>query len=480
MWRSQRPPAGNDSTDCANKAAPCATIQRAIDVAAPNDQVWIAGGTYARPGTVAVITKELRLIGGFDPNFTGSDPDLYSTVLDAQWAGSVISLTDAGEVLLQHLALTHGDGTGNCDAGGCGGGVYAAGGTMLRMEGCLIADNVGTTVDQGLGGGLYLRNGLAEIRRSRIVSNSASAASAGDGYGGGIYLYNATASLVENQILDNVASAARTGSGGGVYFYDVSPGEVLGNAVRGNRAGTGAWGSDGGGLWLGYSSGLYVAGNRIEGNWTNPNQAGYGGGVYVVESDAHLTANTIVSNVTGAGGWVRPGGGVMIGSSRPVTLSNNLIAGNDAGSYGGGVYVAIYMPAIPSRAVLVNNTIADNGGSGVVTQWHAALTLTNNIIAGHGTGLAAYVPFTGSVYADTNLFWNTADPITGANAIQQDPLLTPDYRVPPNSPAVDAGLTIPWLATDLAGYPRPQRGRYDLGAFEVLVSYLPLVARTVP
>jgi hypothetical protein len=92
-----------------------------------------------------------------------------------------------------------------------------------------------------------------------------------------------------------------------------------------------------------------------------------------------------------------------------------------------------------------------------------------------------------TISADTNLFWNTSDPITGSNAILQDPLLTADYHLGSGSPAIDAGLTIPWLVVDLEGNPRPQGTKYDIGAFEIEASgevglevYLPLILRNFP
>jgi hypothetical protein len=85
-----------------------------------------------------------------------------------------------------------------------------------------------------------------------------------------------------------------------------------------------------------------------------------------------------------------------------------------------------------------------------------------------------------SVSADTNLFWNTSDPITGTNAILADPLLTTDYHLGSGSPAEDAGLTIPWLTVDLKGAVRPKGSKYDIGAFEGVVEKvdLPLMLKS--
>ena len=499
LWLGTTVPArAGPNTYCVNQsgtgcAAVCgggcyASVQAAIDAAPFDAEIRIAEGTYTDPGgTVAAITKSLALRGGYDSTCGEFDPDLYHTVLDAQWGGSVVSVTNAGDVFLENLTLTHGDGSGNCGSGsGCGGGIYAKD-TSLHIGNCVITDNIANRSGsgEGRGGGIYARasNRAVEMWESRIVSNTANTNPSSIYYseGGGAYIRLDTVSLIRNQILDNVGSSAGTGGmGGGLYLDTLTHADVLTNVIRGNWASTGYRAGDGGGLYLSSSVAAYVSGNRIEHNWTSPNHAGNGGGVFVNESEVHLTRNTIISNATGVG-WTGRGGGVFVVSRRPVTLSNNLIADNAASIYGGGVFVGWYIPPA-SQALLVNNTIVDNGASGVVGQVYAVLTMTNNLIAGHTTGLTVTQPFTGAVTADHNLFWNASDPIVGTNAILQDPLLSADYHLRTGSPAVDAGLTIPWLTTDLEGNNRPQGSGYDIGAYEGAQEeiLLPLVVRNHP
>jgi len=469
-------------TGCGGDCGFCYTsVQAAVDAAASDDEIRIAGGTYRPGGTVAAIaSKELVIRGGYAPDFGDFDPDMYETVLDAQWGGSVISITNAGDVMLQHLTLTHGDGLGNCPAwpGSCGGGIYATG-ANLHVGQCIITNNVGGMTGGANGGGIYADAGnrVVEIWESRIVSNTAamsSSVSSEYGYGGGIYIREGIALLWENEVLDNVGGVNHGGSGG-IHLSGVTHADVLTNTIRGNRANLSIYYGGGGGLTIdGYSAAVYVAGNRIEDNRAG-HLVGLGGGVYVWESDAHLARNIISNNTTGTNNW--KGGGVYILSSRPVTLSNNLIARNTA-TYGGGVYVT--MGGTPgSQAILANNTIADNGDSGIVADRYAALTMTNNLIAGHTVGVTNTAPVSITISADHNLFWNSSDPIVGNNVIREDPLLTSDYHLNTGSPAVDAGLDIPWLTVDLEGNPRPP-GEYDIGAYEGTVPwevYLPLVLR---
>lgn len=475
---------GADSGGCDSVAGRCRTIQYAVDASDPGDEIHVAGGLYAPGGTVATITQAVRIIGSYDLAFAGPDPDLSETVLDAGWNGSVVHIDSAHSVTLEHLTLTHGDGSGICPSDvGCGGGVYARY-TELLIRHCRIIHNVANSTgsEEGRGGGVYVYSSdhKVQIRSSEIVSNTANTSTSAQHYsrGGGLFLRNGTAVLAENRILDNVGSSAGAGEqGGGVYLYSVEHAQILQNRLENNRGTRSvATNSDGGGLVL-FASTADVIGNWIEGNWTNPNHAGSGGGAYIVQSSVHLDRNTIVGNVTRppGTGWGTLGGGVYIACSQPVTLSNNLVAFNQAYS-GGGVYLN-GDSTFPTAAIMVNNTVADND-SGIDVEEHTTLTLTNNVVAGHSVGVTNHYSATSAVAADTSLFWNASDPIVGSNAILADPLLTPGYRLSPGSPAVDVGLTISWMTVDIAGIPRPQGAGYDLGAFELVYrSYLPLVVR---
>jgi hypothetical protein len=447
-----------------------ALVQSAVNALPSGGQIRIAGGVYSDPtGTVASISKQLAMRGGYGQSCGDEvfDPEQHQTVLDAQGSGSVVSIINAGDVSLQHLVLTHGNGTGNYfPTLGCGGGIYALE-SNLHLISIELINNVGSEVGGGLGGGLCTRDSNIEIMSSRISGNSASVDPTNTSYanGGGIYLGSSlgthSASLRENEILDNVGNVSDQGSGGGggIYLYGITGVEMVDNIIQGNQATLSNTNSgSGGGLYISYCSDVVVAGNRIEHNVTHPNFAylGQGGGIYIYGSDAHLTRNMILNNRT------PDGGGIFIRSDQPVTVSNNLIARND---YSGITVIEYYSPFF-SRAILVNNTIVDNGYNGVLAQSFAEVTLTNNLIAGHAVGLDIPAPFTGTVTADTNLFWNTDDPNIGVNAIRQDPGLIFNYHLASDSPALDAGLTIPWLEVDLEGNPRPQGYKYDIGAFE--------------
>lgn len=458
-----------------------ASLQAAVDAANPGNEIRVAGGTYLLNNTVAKITKEIRIFGGYSTDLTINDPDLYKTILDANWSGSVISITSAGEVSLMSLILAHGDGVGNCGSCcGCGGGIFVED-SSLRLIHSTITDCVGSRSGRGFGGGIYAQESNLDIRDSHILSNTGGSHPLYGSEGGGLYAVSISGgnslSLVNNKFEDNIADNLSAGQGGGIMVHYLASANILSNTIRQNRSSSsGSTSGFGGGLYISSSSNVLVEGNLIENNLANPSGSGplgYGGGVYVYNSDAHLSRNFIISNTAALGG------GAFIRSQKPVTLSNNLIVENDP--QGGGVQVTEYYSSNgTSRALLVNNTIANNGAPGITAQYYCAITLTNNIIAGHSIGINTPSPYSGTISANRNLFWNTSDPITGTEGIRQDPKLTTEYRLQAGSPAIDAGITIPWLLIDLEGKPR-LIGWYDLGAYEAFWNYfLPLVLRMTP
>jgi len=467
------------------------SVQAAVDAASEGHVIHIADGTYAPGGTVAAITKTLTLEGGYATDFSAHDPDLYHTVLDAQWGGSVISITNAGDVILHILTLTRGDGTGNCGANGCGGAIYAVG-TNLYVGISVITNNVGTITNTGFGGAIYATgcNNLTEIWGNHIVSNTANAtpSSASYGYGGGIYVHCGPAFVSGNRIEDNAGHVSYHGVGGRLYLTSITGGDVMTNVISGNKGTKNLINRDGsgGGMYLGSSTGVYVAANRIEDNWGNPKGPGYGAGLNIQSSDVHLARNTIISNTCGdpQQAWVNPGGGIYISNNanRSITLTNNLIAGNRASSHqGGGIDAISYWPST-LNLLLINNTFADNHGYGLELERYVSASFTNNIISGHSEGITTTTPASTTILADTNLFSNTLDLIVGTNATLLDPQLTITYHLSADSPAVNAGIPS-GLATDVDGDTRPDGCFYDIGADELYTGmgckyvHLPLVLR---
>jgi nitrous oxidase accessory protein NosD len=425
---------------CTDPAAPCATIQHAIDVAQPGDEIHVAAGQYSRAGTVAAVDKTLKIEGGYSDDFTLLDPESHPTVLDAQRQGSVVTATNVGDLYLHHLILTRGDGTGNC-LNGCGGGIYARN-SELRVGHCVISDSVANSSGSGWGqgGGVYASNGpFVHIWQSRIISNSAARPATTVSEGDGIFVSGGVVRIERTEILSNAAASAQ---GSGLSLKSLDALDLLTNTIRHNHT-TRA----GGGLFLTVSPETRIAGNVIEANRAD---SFTGAGMWLTAVAGKISRNVIREN----GG----GPGVDVYSSNPLTLTNNLIVGN-----GYGVSVLGNSPE-GSWALLANNTIADNGPVGVRGMYTTTFVMTNTLVAGHTEGLRLQDPYTGTVILQTSLFWNTnGDP---PGTIQAEPLLDPFYGPRVGSPALDGGTTVPWLKTDLRGDARPQGSGYDIGAYE--------------
>jgi hypothetical protein len=141
--------AGNDCTD---PAAPCATLQHAVDVAGPGDEIRVAGGRYmnihirlapagysgpAAITQVVYLGKSLVPRGGYTLTaFAGPlNPEVYPTTLDAEGQGRVLFMAGVITVTGEGLHVIGGDAAGLKGTGFYGydaeGGVYVATATTV-------------------------------------------------------------------------------------------------------------------------------------------------------------------------------------------------------------------------------------------------------------------------------------------------------------------------------------------------------------
>jgi hypothetical protein len=384
--------------DVCPSGCPYTTIQDAVNAAGDSDIIRVVQGTYTSTiGTVAVITKSVRLQGGWDSNsFNTRDPTSYPTVLDGQWLGPVILVTSPitttpiaptidGFIVTRGMGQLIGCPPGWTDSQ-CGGGIsslYAnpiiannvitsnlggngreswGGGIFLFhststtvISHNLIVGNVANTGGLGVGGGLAVYSGDAMIANNQIMSNTGS--TVGRGTGGGLYHNSGRLTIQNNTVQFNVASAVSYASGGGVSLW-ASQAALISNTIVHNGAGSADDFSVGGGVRIG-SSDVTITGNMIAYN----HSSGQGGGIHELYGGiATIANNQVLSNSAEV-----EGGGIWIGSAASVI--SNVIAYNRAitpsQSYGGGIYVRDGPVTVTNNQIHHNSVAVDSGGAGI-------------------------------------------------------------------------------------------------------------------
>ncbi len=192
------------------------------------------------------------------------------------------------------------------------------------------------------------------------------------------------------------------------------------------------------------------------------------------------------------GGW--PGVGIAFCDERPepvshhVTIINNLVRRGSR-----GFMFFSQQPGTGLKSFLIaNNTFVDSTEAGLEIRPgdHENSRIQNNIIFGQGT--AASVPNDPGLNFSHNL-WSKAPlaAASGAGDMLGDPhlamsgptgagLLKPDwFKLLPNSPAIDVGISLSQVPNDFDGVSRSYGAGYDIGAYEwhppLRHLYMPLI-----
>jgi uncharacterized repeat protein (TIGR01451 family) len=468
---------GGSGSSC-TLAAPCGSVQTAVDMATPGDEIRVAQGVYSDVHTpvagftqTVYLSKSLSLRGGYTTSDNWTTSFLTrATVLNARGQGRVIYIADGVTVALeafyiQNGYVSNGDGggiyvgsgnsvihnnrifsntarTGGSNTGR-GAGLYIAGGGPA-IDGNYVYSN--TVVGTSRGGGIYIgnSNGNLQVRHNTIYANTC------DGDGAGLAIVAGSGSIQSNLVFTNTAA----GGGGGMYVGAGATSVIEDNGIYSNTS------SGGGGMYM--ESGSPTArSNRIYGNDAG---SGSGGGIYVGSGSPWIERNAVFSNRAGVNG------GGIYGDSGGPSIVNNLIYGNTT-SWGGGLCFSQY-----AQVLLMNNTIYSNTASalgGGIYIFRGTLVISNTIIVDN------FAPSGGGIYNSEgwptlgyNDVWSNSNGnyvgvTTGTTDLSLAPLLTFDFHLQPGSPVSD---TIPYTATfpsdDYDGFGRPFGSGVDMGAFE--------------
>ena len=495
-WRYVATTGSDAGNDCTNQGSPCRTVQHAVDVADSGDTIKVASGTYsdvhARPQDditstgvvtqVVYLRKSVTLRGGYTTeNWSTSEPSISPTTLDAKGRGRVLYITGDISATVEGLHITGGDATGLGGAtwGLDGGGAVYVEGAALTIGNCVIYSNTASTGEWGHGGGLASLRSRTTLEGNMIVGNNAA------GHGGGFFSVETAALLTENTIERNTAQYH-----GGALFAVGSDLTLAGNLIRRNISKL-----YGGGLAL-------IKGEAtLVGNVVDRNIAGrYGGGLSlhcagsapmdkaVNESDADdagglFVASDLESTVSADSPAIAHkiaicGAGRSLGAPSDVRLVNNVIADNEAGASGSGLYVD-HCPLRVSHTTIARNGGGDGSGIHLAGDGTSpGVSLVNTILVSHAVGIRTdggnKAILTATLWghgpwSNVNDWHGAGTVLTGTINVRGDPAFRDpgvgDYHIAPTSAAIDQGVEGE-VETDLDGEPRPAGLGCDLGADE--------------
>ena len=379
-------------------------------------------GIYSMNGALQVLSSEVRHVISDGIQVEGG-----SVIIADSAIHDGLSLSEPGVYILNAPAVV----TGNR--------IYNVRDHGLQVRTSPQSDITGNEVYSTTGYGIYTRDMTAHIAGNTVYNT-------GDR---GIYARGGVATIVDNTLHDIGGDGIRTDS---TNTDVVISGNVLttvladGIEAQGKR--------------------ITLTGNHVSGVVDNALKADSVGSWVTMNANVALDSGT----------------GLVVRTAPVFTLTNNLLAGNAAS----GLEIGAMGGNQTGSGLIAHNTLID-GDTGAIVWTPFNVTLGNNIVMSYSVGISvsAGVLPTIALTVDHNLLWgNAIDPITGTNAITQDPRFVDpaarDYHLKIDSPAVDAGIEA-GVATDWEGDMRPQGAAPDIGADEVRQMqsyvYLPLVLR---
>ncbi|MAT98936.1 MAG: hypothetical protein CL608_17470 [Anaerolineaceae bacterium] len=468
-------PGGADGNDCLSPAAPCATINGALNKPGfvPGDTINVAVGIYTGTGDeVILLNKDATLAGGWNASFSAQNG--YSTI-DGEASRPGIMVNNGVTAVVGRFVVQNGSSWGG--AGVCNLGTL----TLINMT---ISDNNANTsasvsnsndCNTSLnGGGIYNTNtGVLTLNDSEVSGNSVDCL--------GSAVYNEGEFTSGNSIFsENTAGGAACI---GVAVVNKSAMTLTNTTIRDNVIGGGIY-NNGASASLIINNGA-ISGNDVGDEWTSGGITNWGGSVT-------LNNSAVNDNWGSASGGIHNGndGTLIINNS---TVSNNIISpfnsclpsGIDACN-GGGISNNSGTVILSSSTVSHNKTpdeecfeasVCTGGG---IYNYSGVITLQNSILADN-TASGGSPDCGGTIgSAGYNLIGDSSGcSFTSATGdlLNINPKLGPLFGTPgyhfllSGSPAIDGGNPAGCtdnldnlLNTDQRGVPRV--GRCDIGSYE--------------
>jgi hypothetical protein len=355
------------SVDNLHNAGPCSLRQTLADAPSgatitfrpelAGQTIWVA---YPKPFS-ELPARNAMLTLDRDVTVDGSSL-LMPITLDGNDESRLLLITNAANVTVNHLTLTHGRASAEesptvCGVGVAGGAIKIVTGAALTLTRSSVINNTamdssGTLLDgNGVGGGIA-NLGRLTVLSSTIANNYAAGTYAGGGLINGAISSSApmaTAIIADSVITGNLAPRPDFAMGGGVMNCSGGTLTVTRSLIAGNRVS----GAMGGGAGLAnYEGTLVVSESAFVNNTTvdPPVASNYGGGI--------LTSNSsIIQNSAFSGNQAGRGGAITAYDG--LTLTHSTLAGNVATASDGAGGLDM-RGTLDDMFYLQNNLIANN------------------------------------------------------------------------------------------------------------------------
>ncbi len=392
-----------------------ATLQAAVDVALPGDELWVVAGGYGETRSALdgalTLSEGVVLYGGFAGGETARDErDAVTNVTVIDGAASRLGeparhvLLAANETRLDGFTIRGGRANAGGAAGNYGGGLLVAGVSMTVVD-CVFEGNEGV-----LGGAAaHVGGGTVLFERAVFRNNGASS------YGGAIYDEG------ETRYQDCTFRENYAFMGGGLALYEGAI--ALADCVfEQNRA----LSRDGGALWVNFGGIAECDRTRFTGN--------------LAETDGGAVAN-----------W-----------SGTVRLRNAIFRDNRTTRAGGAVFT-LALVELDHCTVWKNTAKSD---SAAVVSNGGSIVAVNSDFWGNAPASVLNL----SVQPADVVFSNVEGGYPGEGNIDVAPGYRDpdngDFRPRPDSPLIDMGTDVEGVDTDYRGLPRPSGAGFDIGAAE--------------
>jgi hypothetical protein len=313
-------------------------------------------------GTILLTSGKFDITG----NLVIAGPGSGKITINGNAADRIFNIDDQNLATFKNVAIS-GLTLFNGSSGGEGGAIRCVENLSLRKT--VITGN-----KADIGGGIHSYTGKLTIRGSIIQANEATI-----GIGGGIFLDDGVGLIEASQVRDNRAAT----DGGGILQTNTAKLTLRSTTLSGNTSG-----GSGGGLFATYSAGaLIIEKSTISGNLAEVIGGGLQANTILTLTKSNITFNTAQRN----------GGGIATRADATVTrclISGNACLGDPTDGFGGGIDHRNGILSITDSTITANTAKVDGGGIFVALSLTASTirrcTITGNTtVSGDGGGIGS-------------------------------------------------------------------------------------------